>query len=65
ERAGAGAADAPRQIGLSARSTRIIQEIEDTARSAQQGGAAFESPAEYAARADAAPTVVRGGVLAP
>jgi penicillin-binding protein 1A len=61
----AGVADAPRQIGLSARSTRIIQEIEDTARSAQQGGAAFESPAEYAARTDAAPTVVRGGVLAP
>jgi penicillin-binding protein 1A len=61
----AGAADAPRQIGLSARSTRIIQEIEETARSARQGGAAFESPAEYAARSDAAATVVRGGVLAP
>ncbi|MGD1016951.1 MAG: penicillin-binding transpeptidase domain-containing protein, partial [Roseiarcus sp.] len=65
ERAGAGAADAPRQIGLSARSTRVIQEIEDTARSAQQGGAAFESPTEYATRTEAAPTVVRGAVLAP
>jgi penicillin-binding protein 1A len=65
ERTGAGIVEAPRPIGLSARSTRIMLDIADTARSAQKRSAALESPTEYAARTEAGATAVRGGVLAP
>jgi penicillin-binding protein 1A len=62
---GAGIVEAPRQIGLSQRSARIILEIGDFARSAQKHGAALGSPDEYAAQTNAGVSVVRGGVLAP
>ena len=62
---GGGIVEAPRQVGLSQRSTRIILEIGDIARSAQKHGAASGAPAEYAAQTNEGVTVVRGGVMSP
>ena len=61
---GAGIVDAPRQVGLSPHSAKIIIEIGDIARSAEKHAAAEAQPA-YAARTGANVVVVRGGVLAP
>ncbi len=55
----------PREIGLAPRSTRIILEIGDLARSARKRTTAFETPSAGAAEADAGASVIRGGVLAP
>ena len=65
QRSGAGIVEAPRQIGLSPRSTQLIIEIGDIARSAQKHGAASGPPAEYAAEANEGVTIVRAGVMAP
>ncbi len=62
---GAGIVESPRQIGLSAHSTRIILEIGDIARSAQKQGEARGSSPEYAAQTNGGITIVRGGVPAP
>jgi penicillin-binding protein 1A len=47
-----GAAEPPRQLGLSPRSARIILEIGDIARSAEKRAGAAEPPVGYAARTD-------------
>ncbi|MGD0642437.1 MAG: penicillin-binding transpeptidase domain-containing protein, partial [Roseiarcus sp.] len=65
DKTGAGIVEAPRQIGLSSRSTRIILEIGDIARSAQRHGAASGSPTEYAADGNEGVTIIRGGVMSP
>ncbi|MGD0187123.1 MAG: penicillin-binding transpeptidase domain-containing protein, partial [Roseiarcus sp.] len=64
-RSGAGIVEAPRQIGLSPRSTQLILEIGDIARSAQRRSAALDSPARYADQTNDAVTIVRGGVMGP
>jgi penicillin-binding protein 1A len=64
-RSGAGIVEAPRQIGLSPRSARIILEIGDTARAAQKRSAALDPASEFAAQAAPGVTVVRGGVASP
>jgi len=56
---------APRNIGLAPKSTQIILEIGDLARSARKRSAALEFPADHATQANAEPTIVRGGVLSP
>ena len=63
-KAGAGIVEAPRQVGLSPNSAKIILEIGDIARSAQRHAAAGQPPA-YVARTGPEVSVVRGGVMAP
>jgi penicillin-binding protein 1A len=58
-----GAAEPPRQVGLSARSARIILEIADIARSAEKRAAAAEPPVGYAAQTDG--DAAARGVLTP
>ncbi|MBV8474285.1 MAG: transglycosylase domain-containing protein [Hyphomicrobiales bacterium] len=61
---GAGIVEAPRQIGLSPHSAKIILEIGDIARTAQKRAAA-EPSSDYASEAGSQISVVRGGVLSP
>jgi penicillin-binding protein 1A len=64
-KSGGGIVEAPRQVGLSPHSAKIIIEIGDIARSAQQHAATSRTPDEIAAQSGAGVTVVRGGVMAP
>ena len=61
---GAGIAEAPRQIGLSSKSARIILEIGDFARSAEKHGG-IEPAGRYASDADGGIAVVRAGAVSP
>ncbi len=61
---GAGIAEAPRQVGLSSKSARIILEIGDYARSAAKHGG-IEPAARYASDADGGIAIVRAGAVSP
>ena len=56
---------APRAVGLAPRSTQIILEIGELARSARNRLAASDPPIAGSTQANAGATVIRGGVLAP
>jgi penicillin-binding protein 1A len=56
---------AARPAGLAPRSAQIIIEIGELARTARSHAAEAEPPATGSAQANAGPTVIRGGVLAP
>jgi penicillin-binding protein 1A len=55
----------PRPVGLAPRSTQIILEIGELARSARSRLATSDPPIAGSTQANAGPTVIRGGVLAP
>jgi penicillin-binding protein 1A len=55
----------PRPVGLAPKSTQIILEIGELARSARSRLAASDPPIAGSTQANAGPTVIRGGVLAP
>jgi penicillin-binding protein 1A len=55
----------PRPVGLAPKSTQIILEIGELARIARSRLAASDPPIAGSTQANAGPTVIRGGVLAP
>jgi penicillin-binding protein 1A len=55
----------PRPVGLAPRSAQIILEIGELARSARNRLASSDPPIAGSTQANAGPTVIRGGVLAP
>jgi penicillin-binding protein 1A len=56
---------APRAIGLSARSTRIMLEIGEFAHTARRRMAASEGPTDGTVQANAGPTLMHAGAFAP